>query len=138
MPRPAILLALLVPAALAALVGWGGVSPPPARGAEQGAKAHWAFKAPERPRVPAGANPVDHFVRARLEAEKLKPAPEADRVTLVRRLHLDLTGLPPAPDEVDAFVADQRPGAYELLVEKLLASPHYGERWARWWLDAAR
>jgi len=109
------------------------------------AKAHWAFQVPVRPAVPElrGANatvrnPIDAFVRARLEKEGLKPAPEADRVTLCRRLYLDLTGLPPTPKDVDEFVADARAGAYERLVEKLLASPHYGERWARWWLDAAR
>jgi hypothetical protein len=103
------------------------------------AKDHWAFKAPARPAVPAGAtHPIDAFIRARLAKEGLKPSPEADRVTLCRRLYLDLTGLPPSPKEVDAFVADTAANAYEKLVEKLLASPHYGERWARWWLDAAR
>src|SRR3954467_7896210 len=100
--------------------------------------AHWAFKAPVRPPVPAGGHPVDAFVRARLAKEGLKPSPEADRVTLCRRLYLDLIGLPPTPKEVDEFVADARPDAYERLVEKLLASPHHGERWARHWLDAAR
>ena len=109
------------------------------------AKVHWAFQAPVRSTVPElrGANatirnPIDAFVRARLEKEGLKPSTEADRVTLCRRLYLDLTGLPPTPKDVDAFVADTRADAYERLVEKLLASPHYGERWARWWLDAAR
>ena len=102
------------------------------------AKTHWAFKTPVRPAVPANANPIDYFIRLRLAKEKLKPAPEADRVTLCRRLYLDLIGLPPTPKEVDEFVSDKRVDAYERLVEKLLASPHYGERWARWWLDAAR
>ncbi len=102
------------------------------------AKTHWAFKAPVRSAVPATSNPIDHFIRVRLDKEKLKPAAEADRVTLCRRLYLDLIGLPPTPKEVDEFVADKRADAYERLVNKLLASPHYGERWARWWLDAAR
>ena len=105
-------------------------------------KAHWAFKAPVRPTVPAGTawvrNPIDAFVLARLQKEGLTSSPEADKVTLCRRLYLDLIGLPPTPKQVDEFVADDSPDAYEKLVEKLLASPHYGERWARWWLDAAR
>jgi hypothetical protein len=108
---------------------------------------HWAFKPPVRPEVPAGAspaarqwirNPIDAFVLARLEKEGLKPSPEADRVTLIRRLSLDLIGLPPTPKEVDDFLADTSPGAYSTVVERLLASPHYGERWGRHWLDAAR
>jgi hypothetical protein len=118
----------------------------------QGAKyePHWAFIAPVRPPLPkprdsAGLkNPIDHFVRARLEEEKLAPAPEADPVTLCRRLHLDLTGVPPTPAEVDAFVRACSPSsedgekAYEALVDKLLASPRFGERMATPWLDAAR
>src|SRR5437764_268565 len=105
---------------------------------------HWAFKAPVRRAVPAVKDtkwvrdPIDDFVLARLEKEKLKPSPEADRVTLIRRLSLDLIGLPPTIQEVNEFVADRRPDAYEQLVERLLASPHYGERWGRHWLDAAR
>jgi hypothetical protein len=114
----------------------GGLHPRLARAADP--VTHWAFKAPVRPPVPGGGHPVDAFVRARLAKEGLKPSPEADRVTLCRRLYLDLLGLPPTPKEVDEFVADTRPDAYEQLVEKLLASPHYGERWARHWLDAAR
>ncbi len=108
------------------------------------ARNHWAFKAPVRPALPAVKNqkwvhnPIDRFVLARLEQEKLAPSPQADRVTLVRRLHLDITGLPPSLKEVDDFVADRSPDAYEKLVERLLASPHYGERWGRHWLDAAR
>jgi len=102
-------------------------------------KTHWAFKAPTRPAVPKrGVHPIDAFVHQRLEREGLKPSPEADKITLARRLHLDLIGLPPTPAEIDAFVADTSPDAYEKLVEKLLASPHHGERWARHWLDAAR
>jgi mono/diheme cytochrome c family protein len=105
---------------------------------------HWAFKSPVRPKVPAVTDkswirtPVDAFILARLSSENLKPSPEADKITLVRRLHLDLTGLPPTIAEVDAFLADKSKDAYEKVVEQLLASPHYGERWARHWLDAAR
>lgn len=104
-------------------------------------KRHWAFVPPVRPPAPAIAgarNPIDAFVRARLQPEGLKPAPEADRSTLLRRASLDLTGLPPAPAEIEAFLADRSPGAYEKQVDRLLASPHYGERWASFWLDAAR
>src|SRR5207248_5243691 len=82
-------------------------------------------------------NPIDNFVRAAQDAKGLAPAPQADRVTLIRRVYLDLTGLLPSPAEVDAFVADKSPAAYENLVDRLLASPHYGERWGRYWLDAA-
>lgn len=105
---------------------------------------HWAFKAPVRPPLPEPKNkrwvrnPVDSFILARLEREPLTPAPEADKTTLLRRLSLDLIGLPPTPEEVDAFLADKSPNAFEQQVERLLASPHYGERWARHWLDAAR
>jgi len=107
-------------------------------------KPHWAFTAPVRPGPPVVKrtdwvrNDVDRFVLAKIEAAGLVPSPEADRATLIRRLHADLTGLPPTPEEVDAFVADPRPEAYELLVDRLLASPHYGERMALPWLDAAR
>ena len=108
-------------------------------------KNHWSFKAPVRPKVPemggqqsGTRNPIDVFVLTRLAEERLKPSPEADRVTLIRRLSLDLVGLPPTPDEVEEFVADRSSDAYEKLVERLLASPHYGERWGRHWLDAAR
>ena len=83
-------------------------------------------------------NPIDHFVLARLEREGLKPSPEADRATLIRRVTLDLTGLPPTPAEVDAFLHDPSPNAYEKVVDRLLASPRYGERMAMRWLDAAR
>lgn len=111
-----------------------------------GRKVHWAIVPPKRPAVPAnssspmkdGSNPIDAFIRARLAQSGIAPSPEADRVTLLRRVHLDLTGLPPTPAQVDTFLADTRPGAYERVVEELLASAHYGERWARWWLDVAR
>jgi hypothetical protein len=105
---------------------------------------HWAFVAPQRPALPAVSQaawvrtPVDRFVLNKLDAEGLKPSPEADRITLLRRASLDLTGLPPTPEEVDAFVRDRAPNAFEKQVDRLLASPHYGERWARHWLDAAR
>jgi hypothetical protein len=103
----------------------------------------WAFRPRTAPAVPGFAgvmldNPIDAFVRARLAAEGLKPAPQADRRTLLRRLSFDLTGLPPEPQELDAFFADARPDALERQVERLLASPAYGERWARHWLDVVR
>lgn len=102
-------------------------------------KEHWSFVAPSRPPVPTGAkHPIDAFIQARLAQEKLSPAPEADRPRLIRRLSLDLTGLPPSPEEVEAFVRDDKPGAYERVVDRYLASPHWGEHRARYWLDAAR
>jgi len=105
---------------------------------------HWAYIPPKRPAVPKVVNAswpknaIDNFLLARLEREKLAPSPEADRVTLLRRLSLDLTGLPPSVEEVDAFLKDQSHNAYEKQVDRLLNSPHYGERWGRLWLDAAR
>jgi len=102
---------------------------------------HWAFIAPRRPAVPGvagGSNPVDAFIRARLAREGLVPAPEADRRSLLRRAALDLTGLIPAPAEIEAFVADQAPGAFERAVDRLLGSPRYGEHRARHWLDYVR
>ncbi|MEZ6132970.1 MAG: PSD1 and planctomycete cytochrome C domain-containing protein [Planctomycetaceae bacterium] len=105
---------------------------------------HWAFERPQRPDVPAVTNtsgvnnPIDNFVVAKLEASGLSPSQPADKVTLVRRLFLDLLGLPPSPEQVDEFVADADPHARANLIERLLQSPHFGERWARWWLDAAR
>jgi hypothetical protein len=107
-------------------------------------KKHWAFIAPMRPKVPQVKNgrwvrnPIDAFIVERLEKEKLQASPEADKVTLLRRLSLDLIGLPPTIEEVDAFLADKSSDAYEKQVERLLASQHYGERWGRQWLDAAR
>jgi hypothetical protein len=108
-------------------------------------KPHWAFVPPKQVPPPAergvrARNPVDAFVQSQLEASGLglKPAPEADRYTLARRVSLDLIGLPPTLAEADAFVNDSSPDAYERLVDRLLASPHYGERWARRWLDLAR
>ena len=105
---------------------------------------HWSFVKPERGTVPAvkqagwAKNPVDNFVLAKLEANGLAPEPEADRHALIRRVTLDLTGLPPTPEEVTAFVNDPSANAYEKVVDRLLASPHYGEHEARYWLDAAR
>lgn len=113
---------------------------------EAGAKwsEHWAYTALERPEAPAvqqdgwAKNPIDRFILARLEEAGLEPAPEADPRTLMRRVSLDLTGLPPTPAEVEAFVNDSSPEAYANLVDRLLASPAYGEHRARYWLDAAR
>lgn len=106
-------------------------------------KQHWAFIKPVRPAVPdtGGAwarNEIDRFILARLGKENLSPSPEADRATLLRRLSLDLTGLPPTLAELDAFLADRDPNAYEKAVDRLLASPHFGEHFARGWLDLAR
>lgn len=109
-----------------------------------GPRKHWAYEQPRRPDWPKvknrrwPRNPIDYFVLARLEKEGLKPSPEAQRTVLLRRVSLDLTGLPPTPEEVEAFLADKSPAAYEEAVGRLLASPAYGERWARPWLDLAR
>ena len=107
-------------------------------------QVHWAFVTPQRPVEPQVRqegwvrNPIDRFVLARLEQENLAPSPEADRATLIKRLCIDLTGLPPTPQEVDAFISDKDDQAYEKLVDRLLSSRHYGERMALPWLDAAR
>jgi hypothetical protein len=113
---------------------------------DEGARwdTHWAYTAPSRPDVPSVRqtdwvrNPIDQFILARLEREGLPPSREADKTTLLRRLSYDLTGLPPTPAEIDAFLADKSPDAYEKRVDALLASAHYGERMAMPWLDAAR
>ena len=103
----------------------------------------WAFQPPRRPAVPAVKNrnrvrnPIDAFVLAKLEVKGLTPSPEAEKITLVRRAYYDLTGLPPSPEEVQAFLADQEAGAYERMIDRLLSSPRYGERWGRDWLDLA-
>ena len=132
----------LTPRQISLLRAWidqGAVWPAsslPASGA-----GHWAYRPLTRPLIPrvkdraAVRNPIDAFVQARLEAAGLSPAPAADRRTLIRRLTFDLVGLPPAPAEVDAFLADSSPDAWEKVVDRLLASPRYGERWARHWLD---
>ena len=111
-----------------------------ARWIDEGAvyEKHWAYEPPVKAPVPEGADPIDHLVRRRLAAVGLEPAAEADRRTLIRRLAFDLTGLPPTPEEVDAFVADPAADAYAKVVERLLASPHYGERMAIGWLDVVR
>ncbi len=107
-------------------------------------RAHWAFQPVRRPAPPAvkatawPRTPVDHFVLAELEGQGLAPAGPAAKATLLRRVTLDLIGLPPTPAEIDAFVSDTAPDAYERVVDRLLASPHYGERWGRHWLDLAR
>ncbi|MBV9125914.1 MAG: PSD1 domain-containing protein [Planctomycetes bacterium] len=105
---------------------------------------HWAYIPPQRPEVPHPKdaawvrNPIDAFILQGLEARHIQPAPEADKRTLLRRLSLDLTGLPPTPEDMNAFLADKRPDAYERQVDRLLASPHFGERMAVSWLDLAR
>jgi hypothetical protein len=105
---------------------------------------HWAFQYPKRAPLPAvqnnawTRNPIDYFILEKIEKANLKPSPEASRAVLLRRVSLDLTGLPPSPQELAAFLADQSPDAYEKAVDRLLASPHYGERQARHWLDIAR
>ena len=108
---------------------------------EEGAvyEPHWSLIAPNRPKVPrTDGNPIDAFIGARLQTEGLAMSPPADRATLVRRVSFDLTGLPPSLDELDAALADSSTDWYEQLVDRLLASPHYGERMAMDWLDAAR
>jgi mono/diheme cytochrome c family protein len=108
------------------------------------ALTHWSFKAPIRPAVPIvqnpgwGRNPIDNFILSKLEQQRLKPSPEADRYTLIRRLSFDMIGLPPTLREVEEFVNDRSPDAYEKLVDRLQANPHYGEKWSRHWLDLAR
>lgn len=139
----------LTPAQVALLGRWidaGAPWPDPTAVelAAAGQSQHWAFRPPQRPAVPQVknkrwvTNPIDSFVLARLERERIKPAPEADRRTLIRRLCLDLLGLLPTPDEVEEFVNDRRSNAYDERVDRLLASPHFGERWGRHWLDLAR
>jgi Protein of unknown function (DUF1553)/Protein of unknown function (DUF1549)/Planctomycete cytochrome C len=122
----------------------GGAEWPDALAGDELGRKHWAFRPPVLPPIPPvkdakwPRNDLDRFVLARLEKEGLTPAPEADRTTLIRRLSFDLIGLPPTPEEVDALLNDKSPDAYEKVVDRLLASPHYGEKWGRQWLDAAR
>ena len=112
--------------------------------AKGGDASHWAFRAIRNPSPPEVQyrdwvrGPIDAFVLRRLEDAHLSPAPPAGRLTLLRRAYLDLVGLPPPPEEIDRCRDDERPDAYERLIDRLLASPHYGERWARHWLDVAR
>ncbi|MEJ7606146.1 MAG: DUF1549 domain-containing protein [Bryobacteraceae bacterium] len=104
----------------------------------------WSFRKVVRPQVPAvknasvAKNPIDNFILAKLEQKGLQPAPAAGRGTLVRRAYFDLHGLPPTPEQVDQFIKDEAPDAYEKLIDRLLASPRYGERWGRYWLDLVR
>jgi hypothetical protein len=102
------------------------------------AKAHWSFQQITRPSVPGAGQPIDAFLLAKLTAAGLTFAPPADKRVLLRRVYFDLIGLPPTPEQIDAFLKDPSPDAYEKVVEKLLASPHYGERWGRHWLDLVR
>ncbi|WZO99965.1 PSD1 and planctomycete cytochrome C domain-containing protein [Isosphaeraceae bacterium EP7] len=136
----------LEPAQIALLTSWinQGAAWPVDSDEKDPRLDHWSFRKPVRSTLPAVThsdwprNPVDAFILARLEKEGLAPSPEAPRAALIRRLSLDLIGLPPTVEEVDAFVADVTPNAYERLVDRLLASPNYGERWGRLWLDRAR
>ena len=125
----------LITTILAASAGKESVGPP---------TLHWAFVPPKHSPIPKvknqrwARNPIDAFVLARLEKERIKPSPPAERATLIRRVSLDLAGLPPTPEEAQAFVKEDRPEAYDELVDRLLSSPHFGERWGRHWLDLAR
>ena len=122
----------------------GEAKPPPEQGADTGQQTHWSLKPVVRPTVPrvadrkAPANPIDGFILQKLGEQKLKASPPADRRTLIRRLYLDLLGLPPLPAEVREFERDRASDAYERLVDRLLDSPRYGERWGRHWLDVVR
>jgi mono/diheme cytochrome c family protein len=124
-----------------ALAEWvqAGAKWPAAVAAEpDAASTHWAFQPVRKPEVPDGQNPIDHLIRAKLTEKGLTPSPAADKRTLLRRVSFDLTGLPPTADEADAFEKDPSPDAFEQVVDRLLASPHFGERWGRHWLDVAR
>jgi mono/diheme cytochrome c family protein/choline kinase len=134
-------------AKIAAVEQWvkdGMQMPEKYRKAKRPGADHWAFQAPKRAPLPEvknaqwARNAVDRWVLAKIEAANLTPSPEADKATLLRRVSLDLIGLPPTREELHAFLADTRPDAYERVVDRLLASPHFGERWARDWLDMAR
>ena len=138
-------------AALAQWVKMGAPDPRKAAGASkltgltEKAKNHWAYQPVKNPAVPTNVKnpqwartPVDYFILAKLQERKMSPSPQADRETLLRRVTYDLTGLPPSPREVTAFMSDPSPKAYDKVVDRLLASPHYGERWGRFWLDTAR
>ncbi len=138
----------LEPAQIAILKRWvdeGAKVPQAATSAELARKTdHWSFQPLTRPQPPpvkniaSVRNPIDAFVLARLEAAGLQPSPEADKATLIRRVCLDLLGLPPSVEQIEEFFSDQADGAYERLVDRLLSSPHYGEHWGRHWLDVAR
>jgi hypothetical protein len=139
----------LTKAQIALLRTWidSGANWPDEASGEEGVPAgsdHWSFQPIERPAIPHvkkstwPRNSIDAFILQKLEAEGIEPSPEADRVTLLRRVYLDVIGLPPRPEEVRSFSADDRPDAYDRAIDRLLESPHYGERWGRHWLDAAR
>jgi hypothetical protein len=135
----------LTEAELAAIRRWiDAGAKVPAESVAATKSSHWSFQRPARTPLPLlrdadwPATAVDAFILARLEAEGIAPSPPAAKPTLIRRVYLDLIGLPPASHEVDAYLADERPDAYERVVDRLLASPHYGERWGRHWLDLAR
>jgi hypothetical protein len=137
----------LSPDEIGALRLWidqGAIAPQAESSVANAARSHWAFIPPHRPEVPRTntstlpSNAIDRFILSRLEARGLSPSAMADRVTLLRRVSLDLTGLPPTPAEYRAFCRDTRPEAYERVIDRLLSSPHYGERWGRLWLDQAR
>ncbi|MGH9674762.1 MAG: PSD1 and planctomycete cytochrome C domain-containing protein, partial [Bryobacteraceae bacterium] len=139
--------AKLAPQKIAALEKWvadGVPMPENLLKSQRPGADHWAFKAPTKAALPDVGdtgwvrNPIDRFILAKLQSAELKPSPEASRNTLLRRVSLDLTGLPPTAKELEEFLADTRPDAYERAVDWLLASPHYGERWGRHWLDIAR
>src|SRR5438552_11441641 len=131
---PLILLAALVPVVRAADPPREGYAEPDLTAEE---RAFWSFRSPVRPAVPSVKptsfvkNPIDAFVLAKLEGKGLKPSAAADKRTLLRRVTVDLTGLPPSPEELDAFLADDAADAYERVVDRLLASPRVGERWAQ-------
>lgn len=135
----------LAPQDLAAVAAWGKAGGPwPAKTASKPKGHFWAYVPPVVRALPKVKDtgwvksPLDQYVLAKLEGKGLKPAPPADKRTLIRRATFDLTGLPPTPAEIDAFLADKSPNAYEKLIDRLLASPAYGERWGRHWLDVAR
>src|SRR5262245_47511252 len=136
----------LASAELAILQRWinSGASWPTDHVSQRTQPSWWSFKKVVRPPVPTPkratgvVNPIDAFVLSKLKEKGLKPAPRADKLTLVRRAYFDLIGLPPTPQQIDRFLADSSPEAYEKLIDDLLASPHYGERWGRHWLDVVR
>jgi hypothetical protein len=130
MPPPDAHLAAIPPGQVDILKRWIAAGAP--------YEPHWSFVPPTRPELPAGSHPVDHFIGQRLADEGLAPAPVASPATLVRRLYLDLTGLPPAPADIDAYLADQSPDRWETLIDRLMGSPHFAERLALPWLDGAR
>ena len=142
----------LSPAEIGTLRAWidqGAKAPDSAHAEEDPIRSHWAFRPVRAPPIPAaepstrgraaaGSNPIDAFVATRLKHEHLTPSPEADRVTLIRRLYFVMLGMPPSPEDVAAFVSDRKPQAFERLVDRVLDDPRYGERWARHWLDLVR